>query len=76
MLNIWRKFEALLPKTPTLVGTVTTDAGGGKYVITLDGGSTVVAYSETSYSVSDRVFVQGTEIVRPAPSLPSVTIDV
>ena len=66
MPNPWRQFEALLPTSPLLIGTVVT-------VELLGGGLLRVSGSA---AVGDRVFVREGQIEGPAPTLPTVDIDI
>ncbi|QOK90251.1 hypothetical protein HF908_13725 [Ralstonia pseudosolanacearum] len=74
MPNLWRQFEALLPDSPLLVGTVVTRHDDGTVTVQLLGGGLVRA---TGVGEPDqRLFVRGTEVVGPAPMLPSVDIEI
>jgi hypothetical protein len=74
MPNVWRQFAQLLPESPLLLGTVLADHADGTVTVQLlDGGLLRVTGSGT---VSDRVFVRDGEVVGPAPTLPSVDIEV
>lgn len=74
--NLWRRFFGLRPDAPQLVGTITVVSGGGSYVVNLTGGGTQEVRGEGTYTVGDKVFVQGGRIIGEAPSLTSVVIEV
>ncbi|MET2548026.1 hypothetical protein [Ralstonia pseudosolanacearum] len=74
MPNLWRQFEALLPDSPLLVGTVVTRHDDGTVSVQLLGGGLVRAIG--AGEPGQRLFVRGTEVVGPAPMLPSVDIEI
>ncbi|MHA6833957.1 hypothetical protein [Ralstonia pseudosolanacearum] len=74
MPNLWRQFEALLPDSPLLVGTVVTRHVDGTVTVQLLGGGLVRAIGVGE--PDQRLFVRGTEVVGPAPTLPSVDIEI
>ena len=74
--SLFKRFLDLVPKTPRLVGTVISNAGGGRYGVQLAGGGVIEATSKNAYSISARVFVEDQRIVGDAPALDVVTIDV
>ncbi|MHA6890810.1 hypothetical protein [Ralstonia pseudosolanacearum] len=74
MPNLWRQFEALLPDSPLLVGTVVTRHDDGTVTVQLLGGGLVRAIG--AGEPSQRLFVRGTEVVGLAPTLPSVDIEI
>ncbi|MEF9388663.1 hypothetical protein V4890_24025 [Ralstonia solanacearum species complex bacterium KE056] len=74
MPNLWRQFEALLPETPLLVGTVVTRHDDGTVTVQLLGGGLVRATG--AGEPDQRLFVRGTDVVGPAPALPSVDIEI
>lgn len=75
-MNLWRKFLGLLPSDPTVVATVSVSYGNSKYLVTVQGGTSQIAYSDAAYTAGARVFVQGDRIQRVAPSLSLTVIDV
>lgn len=74
--GIWKKFTDLIPKTPRQVGTISSVAGTGRYIVTLVGGGTVEVRSEGTYTVGTKVFVVGKTIESVAPNLTATVIDV
>ncbi|MGA4009672.1 hypothetical protein OZ675_12355 [Ralstonia pseudosolanacearum] len=74
MPNLWRQFEDLLPDAPLLVGTVVTSHDDGTVTVQLLGGGLVRATG--AGEPGDRLFVRGTEVVGPAPTLPTVEIEI
>ncbi|WP_197339981.1 hypothetical protein [Ralstonia solanacearum] len=74
MPNLWRQFEELLPASPVLVGTVVTRHLDGTVTIQLLGGGLVRATG--AGEPDQRLFVRGTEVIGPAPTLPSVEIEI
>ena len=74
MPNVWKQFAQLLPEAPLLLGTVIADHADGTVTVQLlDGGLLRVTGSG---AVDDRVFVRAGEVVGPAPTLPSVDIEI
>ncbi|MDO3529838.1 hypothetical protein ACNRBH_15140 [Ralstonia pseudosolanacearum] len=74
MPNLWRQFEDLLPDAPLLVGTAVTRHDDGTVTVQLLGGGLVRATG--AGEPDQRLFVRGTEVVGPAPTLPSVDIEI
>ncbi|MDO3515126.1 hypothetical protein Q3P06_24875 [Ralstonia pseudosolanacearum] len=74
MPNLWRQFEQLLPDAPLLVGTVVTGHDDGTVTVQLLGGGLVRATG--TGEPDQRLFVRGTEVVGPAPTLPTVDIEI
>ncbi|MDB0529738.1 hypothetical protein V4C85_23355 [Ralstonia solanacearum] len=74
MPNLWRQFEELLPNSPLLVGTVVTRHVDGTVTVQLLGGGLVRATG--AGEPDQRLFVRGTEVIGPAPTLPSVDIEI
>ncbi|MFC0128203.1 hypothetical protein [Ralstonia solanacearum] len=74
MPNLWRQFEELLPNSPLLVGTVVTRHVDGTVTVQLLGGGLVRAAG--TGEPDQRLFVRGTEVIGPAPTLPSVEIEI
>lgn len=75
-MNIWKKFQQLLPNEPKLVGTVNAIYGNGFYEVTLLGGGSVRAYSDATYTNNDKVFIIGKQIDSKAPDFELITIEV
>ncbi len=74
MPNLWRQFQDLLPDAPLLVGTVVTRHGDGTVTVELLGGGLLRVIGEGAQG--DRLFVRGTEVIGPAPTLPTVEIEI
>ena len=74
MPNLWRQFEDLLPDSPLLVGTVVTSHDDGTVTVQLLGGG-LVRVTGTG-GPGDPLFVRGREVVGPAPTLPTVDIEI
>ena len=74
MPNLWRQFEDLLPDSPLLVGTVVTSHDDGTVTVQLLGGGLVRVTG--AGEPGDRLFVRGSEVVGPAPTLPTVDIEI
>lgn len=74
MPNLWRQFEALLPDTPLMIGTVVSvHMDATLTVALLDGGLLRVKGSATP---GDRVFVREGQVEGPAPVLEQVRIEI
>lgn len=74
MLNLWRQFEALLPDTPLMIGTVVSvHVDATLTVALLDGGLLRV---KGSAAPGDRVFVREGQVEGPAPVLEQVRIEI
>lgn len=74
--GFWSKFVNMLPKERRYAGVILAVSSPGRYTVQLDGGGTVLVGGDTSYAVSDRVFVVGKTIESKGATLPSVIIDV
>ncbi|MGA3946850.1 hypothetical protein [Ralstonia pseudosolanacearum] len=74
MPNLWRQFEDLLPDVPLLVGTAVTRHDDGTVTVQLLGGGLVRVTG--AGEPGDRLFVRGSEVVGPAPTLPTVDIEI
>lgn len=72
MVNVYKKFLAILPDDPLLVGTVAAVYSDDMVDVTLTGGGTI-RVSGTA-AVGSRVFVQGGSVQGPAPDLPLVNV--
>ncbi len=71
MSNLYRKFKALIPDAPLLVGTVVATA---PLRVELPDGTQVPARGEAT--LVERVFVRDGAIEGPAPTLPIEIIEV
>ncbi|ASL75243.1 hypothetical protein BC350_01840 [Ralstonia pseudosolanacearum] len=71
---MWRQFEDLLPDAPLLVGAVVTRHNDGTVTVQLLGGGLVRVTG--AGEPGDRLFVRGSEVVGPAPTLPTVDIEI
>ena len=75
MTNVYKQFEALLPRRPLEIGEVYA-IGGDEAFVTLPSGGVLRVRGATGYSLGDKVFVREGAIEGKAPSLPMQTIDV
>lgn len=71
MSNLYRKFRALIPDAPLLVGTVVATT---PLRVELPDGTQIPARGEAS--LGDRVFVRDGAIEGPAPDFPLTAIEV
>lgn len=71
MSNLYRKFRALIPDAPLLVGTVVATM---PLRVELPDGTQIPARGEAT--LSERVFVRGGAVEGPAPLLPVELIEV
>lgn len=71
MSNLYRKFKALIPDAPLLVGTVVATT---PLRVELPDGTQIPARGEAT--LSERVFVRDGAIEGPAPTLPVELIEV
>ena len=78
MPNLWRQFEALLPNTPLLLGTLTTAHHDGSFTVELVGGGSLRATFEGDGKALEghRVFVRDGKVTGAAPDLPSFEIEI
>lgn len=76
MGNFWQQFKDLLPQEPKLVGTITANYGNSMYGVSLVGGGSVQAMSNTDRSIGDKVYIKGKVIDGKAPDLPDVIIEI
>lgn len=74
--GFWSKFVNMLPKERRTAGVITSIVSPGRFAVTLDGGGNVLVNGDTSYAVSDRVFVVGKTIESKGAALTAVTIEV
>lgn len=68
MINAFNRFQSLIPKATTSVVTIVTNNGDGTSNATTLAGVSVKVIGE-SVSPTNKAFVRGGEIVRPAPNL-------
>lgn len=69
MINLWKRFESLLPTDPLLIATVVAhNADGTSTVAWPGGGHSTVRGQEVV--PGDKAFVQSNQIQGPAPNLP------
>lgn len=75
MANIWTKFNTLLGKSPTIIGTIlSNDVAKNTSLVELIGGGDVrVTGIET---VGLKVFIKDSTIIGKAPNLTSVNIEI
>lgn len=74
MGNIYARFARLLPREPLQIGEITAHNADGTSTVTLPTG-TIRARGQ-SVPVSQKAFVRGGEVIGPAPTLPSYTVEV
>lgn len=68
MSNALSRFLDLLPKTPEFVGTVQSADHPNYKVLVVDGSGLVACTSSTPFNIGDRVYINGNEIKRSAPT--------
>ena len=68
MSNALSRFLNLLPKTPEFVGTVQNADHPNYKVLVVDGTGLVLCTSSTPFNIGDRVYINGNEIKRSAPT--------
>lgn len=68
MSNALSRFLDLLPKTPEFVGTVQSADHPNYKVLVVDGTGLVLCTSSTPFNIGDRVYINGNEIKRSAPT--------
>ena len=71
MSNLYRKFKALIPDAPLLVGTVVATT---PLRVELPDGTQIPARGEAT--LGDRVFVRDGAVEGPAPTLPVEIIEI
>jgi len=72
MANLWRQFQALVPRERTLVVDVQANNGDGTSTVTTQSGSTLVVQGE-GVAAGNAAFVRGREMAGKAPDLPTYT---
>ncbi|WP_180175770.1 hypothetical protein [Acinetobacter sp. YH12025] len=71
MKNIWKQFiDDVLPNQPMNLGEVTAIYGNGQYSVSLIGGGSIRAVSDSNLSTGDKVKIVGSRIESKAPDLP------
>lgn len=73
--NTYKRFLALLPADPLLVGEVTAHNTDGTSDVELPGATTIRAQGQT-VAVGLRAFVQGGRVIGEAPDLPYFEVEV
>lgn len=68
MSNIYNRFFEMLPKTPEFIGTVQNAEHPNYKVLVADGTGLVLCTSSTKFFVGDKVYINGNEIKRSAPT--------
>jgi len=68
-MNIYTKFRQLLPRQPLLLGSVAALHSDGTITVTLITGGDVKVIGQ-GVTVSDRVYIQGHELIGKAPTMP------
>ncbi|PHR26556.1 MAG: hypothetical protein COA36_11790 [Desulfotalea sp.] len=66
--NIFKKFQALIPSTPLLVGTIAVVNANGSCRVDTPGGGKMVVIG-TGYTAGQQVFIKDRIIQGVAPSL-------
>ena len=74
-MNLWKKFMDLFPKPPLVVGTIVSGSAPYWDVDFVAGGTQRVFAGSGSYAIGNKVYVQDSKIVGPAPSLTDVLVD-
>lgn len=75
--NLYRRLIELLPSDAQLVGDVQdVQPTAGTATVMLPGGGTLRVRDPLGSAIGDRVFVQGSAITGPAPTLPIVLIEI
>lgn len=73
-MSLWKAFQALLPQTPLLIGTVAIVHGDGSVTITTLSGSPQRVLGDAS--LGQRIFAQDGKVIGPAPTLPVIEVDI
>lgn len=74
-INVWRRFQGLLPSQTITLATVTAINGDGTSSLSTPEGGTLRAIG-TDVGVGSKVFVQFGRITGPAPNLPAYDLTV
>jgi hypothetical protein len=72
-VNGYRRFQALLPDDPLLVGEVIAHNADGSSTIEMPGGG-IMRVQGQQVAVGDNAFVQGGVVIDEAPDLPFVEV--
>lgn len=75
MSSALKRFLALLPSKPRLIGDIYS-AEHPQYQVVLVGGGVVACTSQTEYAVGARVFIEGNEVISGAPEGSVITVEV
>lgn len=76
MSSPYQKLLELFPKTPDFVGEITFADHPNYKVRALDGQGLLLCTSTTIYNINDRVYVNGTEIKKPATVGEFIKLDI
>ena len=77
MKNIWKQFiDDVLPSQPMNLGEITDVYGNGQYSVSLVGGGSIRAYSDSSLAVGNKVKLIGNRIESKAPDLPIYQLEI
>jgi|Wag4MinimDraft_13_1082653.scaffolds.fasta_scaffold15321_2 hypothetical protein len=75
MINLWKKFNNLLPQDPLLIATVAAHNSDGTSTVTWPGGGQSTVQGQ-SVAVGSKAFVQSNRLQGQAPDLPSYEFEV
>lgn len=75
LVDIWKRFEGLLPSSTITLATVQAVNGDGTSTLSTPEGGTLRAIG-TSVGVGGNVYVQFGRITGPAPNLPTYDLTV
>lgn len=75
LVDLWKRFEGLLPSSAITLGTVTAINTDGTSTLSTPEGGTLRAIG-TSVGVGANVYVQFGRITGPAPNLPTYDLTV
>ena len=77
MKNIWKQFiDDVLPSQPMNLGEITANYGNGQYSVSLVGGGSIRAYSDSNLTVGNKVKLAGNRIESKAPDLPIYQLEI
>lgn len=74
-MNLWRRFQELLPTDPLLVGEVLAHNADGTSTLEAPDGAVYRARGQ-SVAVGNNAFVRGGVVQGPAPDLPAYEAEV
>ena len=75
MSNAFTRFQGFIAPSPTDVVTITSNNGDGTSQATTPSGSAITVKGE-SVTAGNNAFVRDSEIIRQAPNLTPVTVNV